>query len=173
MSVFQLGELPTGFVYNENGGFIHHRYGLLLAIPQPNQDPLAGQTTGPWGNAYFSLASSWADVRLRVQFHDGTSWLATADWDVNQGNGRSAGQLPKGIQKIHVGRVKKNASDTVDDNPVSWLLEYVKPKGSVDRKTTDGLAAPDRKTRSRQTVSGSSNQPVNSRRASPSTGCGP
>ncbi|ANP50368.1 hypothetical protein J2Z21_000869 [Streptomyces griseochromogenes] len=121
MAVFQLGEVPTGFVFNENGGLIHYRYGLLLAIPQPNQ---AG-APAPWGDAYFSLGSSWVDVRLKVQMHDGTNWLPAVDWDVNQGSSRYTKKLPQGIQKIHVGRVKKSSSDVVDDNPVGWLLEYV------------------------------------------------
>jgi hypothetical protein len=119
MAVFQLGEVPTGFVFNENGELIHYRSGLLLAVSQPDQ------TGGPWGDAFFSLGSSWADVRLKVQMHDGTTWRPADDWDVKQADGRRAEKLPKGIQKIHVGRVKKSGNDVVDDNPVGWLLEYV------------------------------------------------
>ncbi|MEV7124367.1 hypothetical protein [Kitasatospora griseola] len=118
MPNFQLGDVPTGFVFNESDGLIHYRYGLLLPIPQPNQ-------TGVWGDAYFSLGSSWVDVRLKVQFHNGTTWLPAKDWDVSQGGARVTEKLPKGIQKIHVGRVKKSSSDVVDDNPVGWLIEYV------------------------------------------------
>ncbi|MER6145187.1 hypothetical protein ABT174_35065 [Streptomyces sparsogenes] len=108
-------------MFNESGGLIHYRYGLLLPIPQPNQayDPKL------WGDAYFSVGTSWADVRVKVQFHDGTKWLPAEDWDVNHGSGRYAKKLPQGIQKIHVGRVKRSSSDVVDDNPVGWLLEYV------------------------------------------------
>jgi hypothetical protein len=119
MAVFQLGEIPTGFVFNESGGLIHYRYGLLLPIPQPNQ------LSGPWGPAFLSFGSSWADVRLKVQLHDGTAWLPAADWDINQGAARLTTPLPQKIQKIHIGRVKKTGTDVVDDNPVGWLLEYV------------------------------------------------
>lgn len=118
MAVFQLGDVPRGFTFNESGGLIHYKDALLLAIPQPNQ-------TGVWGDAYISFGSSWADVRLKVQFHNGTAWLPAKDIDVNQGDGRLAEKLPKGIQKIHVGRVKKSGVDVVDDNPVSWLLEIL------------------------------------------------
>ncbi|MFF7929303.1 hypothetical protein ACFZDP_51255 [Streptomyces mirabilis] len=38
---------------------------------------------------------------------------------------RRAEKLPRGIQKIHIGRVKKTGNDVVDNNPVGWLLEYV------------------------------------------------
>lgn len=118
MSNFQLGEIPEGFAYNETGGLIHYRYALLLAIPQPNQ-------TGVWNDAYLSFGSSWVDVRLKVTMHDGTKWLPAKDWDVNQADPRLAEKLPKGIQKIAVGRVKKSGADVADNNPVGWLLEYV------------------------------------------------
>lgn len=115
MAVFQLGDVPHGFTFNESGGLIHYKDAPLLAIPQPNQ-------TSVWGESYISFGSSWADVRLKVQPHDGTNWLPAKDWDVNQGAGRLAEKLPKGIQKIHVGRVKKTGSDVVDNNPSagSW-----------------------------------------------------
>jgi hypothetical protein len=118
MAIFQLGDVPRGFTFNESGGLIHYKDALLLATPQPNQ-------TGVWGDAYLSLGTSWADVRLKVQMHDGTTWLPAVDWDINQADGRRAEKLPRGIQKIHIGRVKKTGSDVVDDNPVGWLLEYV------------------------------------------------
>lgn len=119
MAVFQLGDVPTGFVFDESGEHIHYKYGLLLAIPQPNQ-----ASPATWGDAYFSLGSSWADVRLRVQLHNGTNWLPSEDWDVNQNNGRRGMKLPQGIQKVHVGRMKKSSADFMDDNPVGWLLEH-------------------------------------------------
>ncbi|WP_267131627.1 hypothetical protein [Streptomyces katsurahamanus] len=37
MAVFQLGDVPRGFTFNESGGLIHYQDALLLAIPQPNR----------------------------------------------------------------------------------------------------------------------------------------
>lgn len=118
MTIFQLGEIQQGFVYNESNGLIHYRYALILAIPSPNQ-------TGAWNDAYISFGCSFGDVRLRVFLHNGTTWATVKNWDIIDANGRLAEKLPPGTQKVSVGRVKKSANDLLDDNPVGWLLEYM------------------------------------------------
>ncbi|MFE5852296.1 hypothetical protein ACFQ61_03585 [Streptomyces sp. NPDC056500] len=120
MSQFQTGEIPHGFLVNESGGLIHYKYGIVLAIPQPNQ----GNNT-VWGDGYLSFGSDWADVRLRVALHNGTTWTVVKNWDINAAAGRLAEKLPAGTQKVSIGRAKKTATDSVDDAPVSWLLEYL------------------------------------------------
>ncbi|MGW0335667.1 hypothetical protein ACWD0J_28015 [Streptomyces sp. NPDC003011] len=120
MANFQTGEVPHGFLINESGGLIHHRYGIVLAVPIPNQN-----SSKTWPDAYLSFGSDWADVRLRVALHDGKVWSALKNWDINAADGRLAEQLPPGTQKVSIGRVKKTATDMTDSAPVSWLLEYV------------------------------------------------
>jgi hypothetical protein len=118
-SHFQTGEIPHGFMINETGGLIHYKYGIVLAIPQPNQVSPAA-----WADGYLSFGCDWADVRLRVALHNGTTWTGT-NWDITVADPRVAEQLPAGTQKVSIGRVKKTTADMVDDAPVSWLLEYV------------------------------------------------
>ncbi|MEU8509701.1 hypothetical protein AB0C40_34475 [Streptomyces brevispora] len=118
MSNFQTGEIPHGFTINEGGGLIHYKHALVLATPNPNQGTV-------WGNAYLSFGSDWADVRLRVALHDGTTWTVVKNWDIKAADGRLAEQLPAHTQKVSIGRVKKSAADMADNIPVNWLLEYV------------------------------------------------
>ncbi|MDH6132191.1 hypothetical protein P3T37_001576 [Kitasatospora sp. MAA4] len=119
-SHFQTGEIPHGFLINEAGGLIHHRYGIVLAVPIPNQS-----NSAIWGDGFLSFGSDWADVRLRVALHNGTTWTSVKNWDIKAAAGRLAEQLPAGTQKVSIGRVKQSAGDMNDNSPVSWLLEYV------------------------------------------------
>ncbi|MFG2226939.1 hypothetical protein [Streptomyces sp. NPDC048644] len=118
MAQFQLGEVPHGFMINESGGLIHYKYGIVLASPNPNQTPV-------WGDGYLSFACDWADVRLRVAYHDGGTWTVVKNWDITAAGPRVAEKLPVHVQKISIGRVKKSSTDVVDNAPVDWLLEYV------------------------------------------------
>jgi hypothetical protein len=118
MPQFQTGEIPHGFTISESGGLIHRKYPIVLAFPQANQ----GST---WGDLWLSFGSDWEDVRLRVAIHNGTAWTLIKNWDIPAASGRIAEKLPQSAQKASIGRVKKSASDMVDDAPVSWLLEYL------------------------------------------------
>jgi len=119
-SHFQTGEVPHGFVINESGGLVHYEYAIVLAVPNPNQ----GNGT-VWGDGYLSFGSDWADVRLRVALHNGTTWSVVKNGDIVAGDARLAEKLPAGTQKVSIGRVKKSAADMVDDAPVGWLLEFL------------------------------------------------
>ncbi|MER8159991.1 hypothetical protein [Streptomyces sp. NPDC094472] len=118
MANFQTGEIPPGFAFTESGGLIHYKYGIVLAVPAANQ-------AGWSGDMWISFASAWADARIKVNWHDGSNWSAAVDLDVTQAGGRvhNGAKLPTSTQKIAIGRVKKSASDTEDDIPVSWLLQ--------------------------------------------------
>ncbi|MGW7244085.1 hypothetical protein [Streptomyces sp. NPDC054804] len=110
------GELPDwrdspGFAFTESGGLIHYKYGIVLAVPAANQ-------AGWSGDMWISFASAWADARIKVNWHDGSNWSTQAGGRVHDG-----AKLPTSTQKIAIGRVKKSASDTEDDIPVSWLLQ--------------------------------------------------
>ncbi|MFD5696972.1 hypothetical protein [Streptomyces lasiicapitis] len=102
----------------ENGGLIHYKHTITLAVPAADQ-------ANVWGDAWLSFGSDWADVRLRVAVHDGKIWALVKNWDIKAASGRLAEKLPAGAQKISIGRVKTSATDSVDDAPVSWLLEYL------------------------------------------------
>ncbi|MER5302541.1 hypothetical protein ABT039_24175 [Streptomyces lasiicapitis] len=116
MPNFQSGEIPHGFAFNEGGGLIHYKHTITLASPCANQ-------AGAWGDVWLSLGCDWADVRVRVAVHDGKIWALVKNWDIVAANGRLAEKLPAGAQKISIGRVKKSATDSVDDAPIGWLLE--------------------------------------------------
>ncbi|WP_242906333.1 hypothetical protein [Actinomadura terrae] len=117
MQAFQTGEIPHGFAINENGGLIHYRYAIVLAVPMANQ--------GGWaGDGYISFGSDWADVRLRVAVHNGSTWTTVKTYDLTAGGPRVGDQLPASSQKVSIGRVKKGPNDTVDNAPASWLLQY-------------------------------------------------
>ncbi|MER5257458.1 MULTISPECIES: hypothetical protein [unclassified Streptomyces] len=118
MPNFQTGEIPHGFAFNEDGGLIHYKHTVTLAVPAANQ-------ANTWGDAWLSFGSDWADVRLRVAVHDGKIWALVKNWDIKAASGRLAEKLPAGAQKISIGRVKTSGTDSVDDAPVSWLLEYL------------------------------------------------
>lgn len=117
MSQFQVGEVPPGFSFTENEVFIGYKNALVLAVPQANQ-------VNAWGDLWLSLGSGWADAQLVVNYHTDAGWSTVETWEVNQGGPRVFKKLPAGTQKIAIGRRKKNANDTEDDIPVSWLLEY-------------------------------------------------
>ncbi|MFC4507018.1 MULTISPECIES: hypothetical protein [Streptomyces] len=116
MASFQLGDVPHGFAYNEDGNIIHYKHVILLATPTANE-------SGTWGGEWLSFGSDWADARLRVAAHDGTSWVWVKHIDVVAANSRAVVQLPPGTQKVSIGREKKTAGDFVDNSPVGWLLE--------------------------------------------------
>ncbi|MEE2042280.1 hypothetical protein Q7689_02455 [Nocardiopsis tropica] len=116
---FQLGGIPHGFAFNENGSLIHYRHVIVLATPGANQ-------AGAGGDVWISFASDFADVRVRLAVHDGTNWSVT-NVDVPFGGGRVAQKLRPGAQKISLGQVKKSAADSVEDAPVGWLLEVFGP----------------------------------------------
>ncbi|MDG4857105.1 hypothetical protein P8605_02845 [Streptomyces sp. T-3] len=118
MPQFQTGEIPHGFAFHEDGGLIHYKHTITLASPCANQ-------AGTWGDVWLSFGSDWADVRLRVAVHDGKIWTLIKNVDIVAASGRLAEQLPAGAQKISIGRVKQSATDSVDDAPVSWLLEVM------------------------------------------------
>ncbi|MFI6510985.1 hypothetical protein ACIBCT_25555 [Streptosporangium sp. NPDC050855] len=120
MQVFQTGEIPHGFAFTENGALIHYKYAVVLAIPMANQPSWSG-------DGYLSFGSDWADVRLRVAIHDGTTWSAVETIDVLAGGPRvnfGSSKLAALAHKISIGRVKTGPNDTVDDAPASWLLQY-------------------------------------------------
>ncbi|MFD4859728.1 hypothetical protein [Streptomyces atratus] len=116
MATFQLGDVPHGFAYNEDGNLIHYKHVILLATPAANQ-------SGVWGDSWISFGSDWAETRLRVAVHDGSAWVWVKHIDVKPAVGRIVQQLPPGTQKISIGREKKTAGDFVDNAPVGWLLE--------------------------------------------------
>lgn len=74
---------------------------------------------------WISFASAWADAKIKVNWHDGTSWSAAVDLNVTHAGGRvnHGAKLPTSTMKIAIGRVKKTTNDTEDDIPVSWLLQ--------------------------------------------------
>ncbi|MFF1694927.1 hypothetical protein ACFVXC_15025 [Streptomyces sp. NPDC058257] len=118
MPHFQHGEIPHGFTFDENGGLIHYKYSIVVAAPGANQKDV-------WGDLYLSFGCAFADVKLGVSVHDGNKWSGVQPWDITDAGGRLAKKLPAGSQKIAIGRWKKSGGDSVDDNPASWLIEYV------------------------------------------------
>ncbi|MGW5158440.1 hypothetical protein ACWEPN_23435 [Nonomuraea wenchangensis] len=117
MQAFQTGEIPHGFTIDENGGLIHYRYAIVLAIPMANQAGWAGE-------GWLTFGSDWADVRLRVAIHDGTTWTVLKTYDVTAGGPRVGDKLPASSQKVSIGRAKRSASDRADNVPASWLLQF-------------------------------------------------
>ncbi|WP_399088146.1 hypothetical protein ACGH2B_12830 [Streptomyces sp. BBFR2] len=115
MPSFQTGYVPHGFTADENGARIHYKDAVLIPVPPPN----GGYG---WKGLWFSLGSDFADVRIRVALHNGTTW-STSIYDVPSGGGRVGFSLANGTTKISLGRAKKSATDTVDNAPVGWLLE--------------------------------------------------
>ncbi|MEU9337220.1 hypothetical protein AB0D49_29350 [Streptomyces sp. NPDC048290] len=86
-------------------------------MPPPN--------AGPWGDAWLSFGSAYADVKLGVSIYAGNTWNGVTPRLVPD-NGRRLGErLPADTQKVVIGRMKKDATDSADDLPVSWLLEYL------------------------------------------------
>ncbi|MFD4483494.1 hypothetical protein ACFWPU_46425 [Streptomyces sp. NPDC058471] len=118
MPYFQTGEVPHGFAFDENGGVIHYKHTIILAVPAANQGTR-------WGDLFLSFGTAFADAKLGVSVHDGNKWSGIEPWDIPDAGGRVAKKLPTGSQKIAIGRWKKSAGDSVDDNPVSWLIEYL------------------------------------------------
>lgn len=115
MPSFQTGQLPHGFTVDESGKRIHYKDAVLVPVPPPNGG-------FGWKKLWFSLGSDFADVRVRVAVHNGSSWTAQ-NYDVSAGGGRVGFEVADGTTKISVGRAKKSAADTVDNAPVGWLLE--------------------------------------------------
>ncbi|MFE7968231.1 hypothetical protein ACFU0X_35255 [Streptomyces cellulosae] len=115
---FQTGTIPAGFTLDEAGKLIHYKNGIVVAVPRANQ-------SGWSGDAWLTFASAWGDVLLKVSWHDGTRWSGYQDFLVKKDDGRigPSAKLPQHAQKIAIGRAKKNANDTEDDIPVSWLFE--------------------------------------------------
>jgi hypothetical protein len=118
MPHFQTGEVPHGFAFTETGGLIHYKHTILLAVPRANQ-------TGTWGDLWLLFGSAWGDVKLGVSVFSGTAWGGVQPWDVKDNGPRTGKKLPAGAEKIAIGRWKQSAGDRVDDNPVSWVLEYL------------------------------------------------
>lgn len=118
MPHFQTGEVPHGFAFEDDGTLIHHKHAILLAVPRANQ-------SGTWGDLWLLFGSAWGDVKLGVSFYDGTAWSGVQPWDVPDGGPRTGQKLPAGTEKIAIGRWRKSQNDRLDDNPVSWLIEYV------------------------------------------------
>jgi hypothetical protein len=118
MPHFQTGEIPHGFAFDENGGLIHYKHTIILAVPCANQ-------ANVWTDLYLSFGCAWDDVKLGVSVHDGNKWSGVQPWDIKDNAGRLAKKLPVGSQKIVIGRWKRSGGDSVDDNPASWLIEYV------------------------------------------------
>ncbi|MGV9879049.1 hypothetical protein [Streptomyces sp. NPDC003006] len=52
-------------------------------------------------------------------------WGGVKVRDVQDNAPRLAEKLAQGSMKIAIGRMKKNAGDSMDDNPAGWLIEYV------------------------------------------------
>ncbi|MDF3294327.1 hypothetical protein [Streptomyces silvisoli] len=75
-----------------------------------------------WKRIWFSLGADYADVRIKVAVHNGTSWTTT-NYDVLAGSPRVGFEVATGTTKLSIGRVKKTATDTNDNSPFSWLLE--------------------------------------------------
>lgn len=117
-AAFQLGEIPPGFAFTESGELIHYKYGIVLSVPLANQ-------AGWSGDLWISFGSAWADAKIKVNWHDGSNWSTAQDLNVTSAGGRvhTGAKLPANTQKIAIGRVKKSATDTEDDIPVSWLLQ--------------------------------------------------
>ncbi|GAA1715844.1 hypothetical protein [Nonomuraea bangladeshensis] len=117
MQAFQTGEIPHGFSFDENTGLIHYRNAIVLTIPLANQ--------GGWsGDGYLSFGSDWADVRLRVAIHNGTTWSVIKTYDLTAAGPHVGDKLPANSCKVSIGRVKRSASDRADNVPASWLLQY-------------------------------------------------
>ncbi|MFF3847930.1 hypothetical protein [Streptomyces sp. NPDC002328] len=115
---FQAGEIPPGFAFTESGALIHYKYGIVVSVPMANQ-------AGWSGDLWISFGAAWGDARIKVKWHDGTSWSTDKNLDVLHAGGRinTGAKLPANTQKVAIGRVKKSATDTEDDIPVSWLLQ--------------------------------------------------
>lgn len=117
MASFETGEIPHDFAFNETGGLIHYKHTIVVATPPPN--------AGPWGDAWLSFGTAWADAKVGVSIYSGTTWGGVKIWDVKDGGPRTAEKLPAGTQKIAIGRARKSASDMVDNTPIGWLLEFL------------------------------------------------
>ncbi|MFI0137808.1 hypothetical protein [Streptomyces luteogriseus] len=115
MPTFQTGSLPHGFTADDTGKVVHYKDAVVVPVPPPNGGL-------GWKSLWFSLASDFADARIRVATFTNGSW-SFKNLEVKAGGPRVAFEVPEGTHKISLGRAMRSATDRVDDNPVSWLLE--------------------------------------------------
>ncbi|WP_159048051.1 hypothetical protein [Streptomyces sp. WM6378] len=73
---------------DENGGLIHYKYAIVVAVPGANQ-------AGTWGDLFLSFGCAFADVKLGVSVHDGNKWSGIQPWDVKDAAGRLVKNLPR------------------------------------------------------------------------------
>jgi hypothetical protein len=81
-------------------------------------------SSGPWGASWLSFGCAFADAKLGVSIY-ANNWSAVTPRNVPDAGSRLGESLAAGTQKVLIGRMKKDAADSADDLPISWLLEYL------------------------------------------------
>ncbi|MET8563527.1 hypothetical protein ABZV75_24170 [Streptomyces flaveolus] len=113
MPTFQTGSLPHGFTAEDTGKVIHYKNAVVVPVPPPNGGL-------GWKSLWLSLATGFADARIRVAIFT-TGSCTFKNIDVKAGGPRVAFEVTDETHKISLGRTMRSATDRVDDHPVSWL----------------------------------------------------
>lgn len=68
------------------GGLTRHKRTIILTVPPPN--------AGPWGDAWLSFSSAYADARLGVSIYTNGSWGGVQPRNVPDNGDRLGEKLP-------------------------------------------------------------------------------